>query len=347
MRRPMRAAGAAMPPRWRAGLAALLLATLAGCASLGPPDYRQGLPPTQAAQVELADVPFHPQEDFQCGPAALATVLQSAGIDRTPAQLVEQVYLPARQGSLQVELLGASRRAGAVPYVLRKQPDALLREVAAGHPVVVLQDVGGLLRTQWHYAVVVGYDLAAQTLTLRSGPHRRLVMPLHEFDRTWARSERWALVALPPGRLPATANEPDYIASAAAFERVMPALGPRAYESALAAWPGNLFARLALGNAAYRQGQLAQAQDHYRQATQRHPEAADAWNNLAQALLELGRVGEAQEAARRAVSLGGPRAATYAATQGKIEAAAGSAATAGAAGTPGPAAPAQVPQNVR
>lgn len=342
MGRSTPATPATMPSRWRVGLLAtllaLLLAGLSGCASLRPADYTQGLPPSQAMQVELAQVPFHPQEDFQCGPAALATVLQSAGIDRTPAQLVEQVYLPARQGSLQVELLGASRRAGALPYVLRKQPEALLREVAAGHPVVVLQDVGGLLRTQWHYAVVVGYDLAGQTLTLRSGPHRRLVMPLQEFDRTWARSDRWAFVALPPGRLPATANEPDYVAAAAAFERVMPALGPRAYETALAAWPRNLFSRLALGNAAYRRGQLEQAEDHYRQATRDHPDAADAWNNLAQVLMEQGRTGDALDAARLAVSIGGPRAATYAATLGKIEAAALPAAQ---------DVPGQVPQNVR
>ena len=44
---------------------------------------------------------------------ALATVLGAAGIGRTPEQLAPQVYLPQRQGSLQVELLGASRRAGA------------------------------------------------------------------------------------------------------------------------------------------------------------------------------------------------------------------------------------------
>lgn len=320
----MRAATEA--PLWHAGQgrwASLLLTlfVLSGCASLRAPDYTQGLPPGQPAQVELADVPFHAQEEFQCGPAALATVLQSAGIARTPEQLVEQVYLPARQGSLQVELLGASRRAGAVPYVLRGQPAALLREVAAGHPVVVLQDVGGLLRTQWHYAVVVGYDLTDQTLTLRSGPHRRLVMPLQAFDRTWAKGERWAFVALPPDRLPASANEPDYVAAAAAFERVMPAPGPRAYETALAAWPGNLFARLALGNAAYRQGRLDDARRHYRQATADHPEAADAWNNLAQVASEQGHADEALAAARRAVALGGPRAATYAGTLARIEAA--------------------------
>jgi tetratricopeptide (TPR) repeat protein len=313
---------AQLAARWRAGLLAAVLLALSGCASIPAPGYDRGLPPSRAERVELEAVPFFPQEEYQCGPAALATLLQSAGIARTPAQLVEQVYLPQRQGSLQVELLGATRRAGAVPYVLRPQPGDLLREVAAGHPVVVLQRVGGPLLPQWHYAVVVGYDLAQKTLTLRSGTVRRLVMSFDEFDRTWAKGERWAFVALPPDRLPASANEADYAAAAAAFERVAPALAPRAYRTALDAWPESLFARLALGNAAYRQRDLASAQAHYRQATVDHPEAGDAWNNLAQVLFEQGQVNEAAQAARRAVATGGPRLSTYAATLAAIEGAA-------------------------
>ncbi len=305
--------------RRRAVLLAIVLCGLAGCASAPGPEYGRALAPSQAAQAELTGVPFFPQDDHQCGPAALATVLQAAGIARTPAQLTDQVYLPERQGSLQVELLGASRRAGAVPYVLRSQPDDLLREVAAGHPVVVLQDVGLPLLPQWHYAVVVGYDLADSTLALRSGTARRLVMPIADFDRTWARSGRWAFVALPPDRLPATASEPGYVAAAAAFERVMPALGPRAYETALRAWPTSLFARLALGNAAYRRHDLDSARAQYEQATRDHPESGDAWNNLAQVLADLGRSDEALRAARRAMAIGGPHDATYATTLRGIE----------------------------
>ncbi|MEJ7929338.1 PA2778 family cysteine peptidase [Ramlibacter sp. AN1015] len=310
-----------MRARWRAALLALAFAGLSGCASFQPPpEWGSGLAGSaRVERVELASVPFFPQEEFQCGPAALATVLQNAGIARTPEQLVEQVYLPQRQGSLQVELLGASRRAGAVPYVLRAQPDELLREVAAGHPVVVLQNVGWLT-PQWHYAVVVGYDLAEKTLTLRSGTEKRMVMPLEDFDRTWAKGGRWAFVALPPDRLPATANEADWVASVATFARVSPTHGPTAYRTALGAWPKNLFARLALGNSAYRQGQLGEAASHYRQATVDHPQSADAWNNLAQALHEQGQSADAAQAARRAVSIGGPRMATYAKTLSAIEA---------------------------
>jgi predicted Zn-dependent protease len=56
---------------------------------------------------------------------------------------------------------------------------------------------------------------------------------------------------------------------------------------------------------------LAGAAAAYLRATQHHPEAADAWNNLAQALVELGSRDEALAAATRAVALGGPRLATY------------------------------------
>ena len=48
-------------------------------------------------QVELTEVSFFPQEDFQCGPAALAMVLNASNIRVTPEELVDQVYIPARK----------------------------------------------------------------------------------------------------------------------------------------------------------------------------------------------------------------------------------------------------------
>ena len=87
---------------FRALLAAGLL-LLAGCASrapvLLPITTQQGSEP----RVELTDTPFFPQEAYQCGPAALATLLNANGVAVSPEQLVPQVYLPERRGSLQVE----------------------------------------------------------------------------------------------------------------------------------------------------------------------------------------------------------------------------------------------------
>ena len=306
---------------WRGWSCAAVLLWLTGCATLSRSDYGSGAPQSLPVRVELTDVPFHPQDRYQCGPAALATVLGSAGIARTPRQLEDDVYLPQRQGSLQIEMLGATRRAGLLPYRLEAQSGALLQEVAAGHPVVVLQNLRFDFLPQWHYAVVVGYDLAEREIVLRSGGEKRLVMGVEAFDRSWEKGGRWAFVAVPPDQLPATAREADYVAAAADLERVSPAEGRQAYLTALAAWPGNLFARLALGNAAYRQRQLDAALAEYRRATVDHPEAADAWNNLAQVLHESGKPREAREAATRAVAIGGPRLEIYESTLATIKAA--------------------------
>lgn len=294
-----------------AGTLLLVGALLGGCATPQVAALREQSPAGLPARHELDAVPFFPQEDYQCGPAALATALTDAGAATSPEALTPQVFLPARAGSLQAEMLAAARRQEFVAYTLAPRLEDLLREVAAGNPVIVLQNLGLDFFPLWHYAVVVGYDLPGDEILLRSGTTRRLSMALDTFDRTWARSGRWAMLTLPPDRLPASAAEERYVASVAALERVAPGAARRAYGTALERWPASLPARMGEGNAAYALRDLAAAEAAYREATRRHPGAADAWNNLAQALLELNRRDEALAAAQRAVELGGLRLGTY------------------------------------
>ncbi|HEX7045438.1 MAG TPA: PA2778 family cysteine peptidase [Burkholderiales bacterium] len=302
---------------WRAlALAGAFL--LAACAALQ--SERLARAPFAEA-VELHDVAFFPQEDYQCGPAALATVLERAGVRTTPAALAAQVYLPARRGSLQLELLAAARRHGVVPYVLAPRLEALLAEVQAGHPVVVLQNLAFAWYPRWHYAVVVGFDLTRDELILRSGRERRRIVPLRVFERTWRRGDYWAMVALPPGVLPRTAEELPYLQAVVALERLQRwEEARRAYDAALERWPASLGAQLGLGNAAYALGDRAGAERAYRAAASRHPDAGIAFNNLAQVLVELGRLAEAEEAIARALALGGPHAAVFRETAAEIRA---------------------------
>jgi len=294
-----------------AGVFILAAMVLAGCAAPRVSALVARPPAGLPAAAEITSVPFYAQEDYQCGPASLAAVLQHAGRDATPTALVPQVYVPARKGSLQSEMLAATRRHGLVAYELAPRLEALLREIAGGTPVLVLQNLALDWAPQWHYAVAIGYDLEARSLVLRSGVTRRLAMRLDTFERTWARSGHWAMLALPPERLPQTAAELPYLAAVAALERAAPAAARRGYETALARWPDSVTAQLGLGNARYALRDLDGAAAAYLSATQRHPASADAWNNLAQALIELGSRDEALAAAHRAVALGGPRLRTY------------------------------------
>jgi hypothetical protein len=295
----------------------LLCAVLPGLTGCATPQVAALLArPTETLpqRVELARVPFYPQEEYQCGPAALAMVLTYSGSATTPEALVPQVYLPGREGSLQTEMLAAARRNGRVAYRLAPRLEDVLREASDGTPVIVLQNLALGFAPLWHYAVVVGYDLPREEIVLRSGTTSRAVMTLTTFERTWARGEHWAMLALAPERLPATADENRYVVAVAALERVAPGAARRAYTTAIERWPGNLAARIGLGNTAYTLRDLPGAEAAYREAIRLHPQAADAWNNLAQTLFELRQHNEALAAAQRAVDIGGPRIDQYRAT---------------------------------
>ncbi len=304
--------GNTLPQDWLGRLVMLLsLLCLAGCATPQLDQLRRQPPPDLPPRVELTNVPFYPQRDYQCGPAALATVLNQQGIAIDPDALADQVYLPGRKGAFQAEMLGAVRRQGLLAYPITPSMEALLHEVAAGNPVLVLQNVGFRLMPTWHYAVVIGYDLPAEQVILRSGVTERLTLSLDTFLHSWAGSGQWAMLAMPPDRLPVSVTEAGYVTAAVGLERVNPRPAQQAYRTALERWPDNLTARLGLGNSAYALHDLSGAEAAFRAATDAHPDAADAWNNLAQTLLDQGRRGEAQAAAQQAVELGGPRLPLY------------------------------------
>lgn len=284
---------------------------LGGCAGTLQSDRLEESARTFPEPIELTKVPFFPQEAYECGPAALATLLNWTKVAISPEALAPQVYLPARQGSLQLELIAAARRHGRVPYPLKPALHAVFTEVAAGHPVLVLQNLGLSWYPRWHYAVVVGFDIERRELVLRSGTEQRHVMPIHVFERTWARGDYWSIVVLPPNQLPRTAEELPYLQAVLPFERMNRWQdAASAYATAKKNWPNSLAAQLGLGNSRYALGDLRAAETAFRQATERHPQAVAAWNNLAQVLLDRKKLTAAERAARRAVQMGGPLQST-------------------------------------
>jgi len=273
-----------------------LLAALQGCAGIAPQTAAllEGMPAGLPERVELTAVPFFPQAEYQCGPAALATLLVSSGVKTTPEALVPQVYLPARKGSLQVEMLAAARRHGLVSYQLAPSFVDVMRELAAGTPVVVLQNLG--ISEGWHYAVAVGYDWKLGQMILRSGVTEREEMPFAVHEAVWKRSGYWAMVAVPPDRKPATADASRWPAAVAAFER----------------------AAIGEANASHARGDFAAAERTLRAAMRAAPDSVIVQNNLAQTLADQGRDAEALPLAERAVAAGGPHAAATRETRDAI-----------------------------
>ena len=257
--------------------------------------------------VELDQSPFSPRELFQFGPAVLATTLNAVGVGATPEEIARQVFLPTRRGSLQAEMLAAPRRHDALAVTLPPKLEALLAEVANGTPVIVLQNLALDWVPMWHYAVVVGYDLAADEIILRSDRTKRQVMAMPTFERTWERSRYWAMVTVSPGSIPATVAESDYVQAAVPFEKVACATAARdAYFAATEKWRDNQLALPGLGNTAFSLQDWQAADNAFRKLADMAFDPVPALNNRAFTLDAQGRLAQALEVARRAVRLGGP-----------------------------------------
>ena len=309
-------------------LLAVLAPLLAGCAAAP----RLAFPPA-AASTELTAVPFFPQTDYQCGPAALATVLAAAGAPVAPADLTREVYVAGLRGSLQPELLGATRRNGLIPYVLAPEPSALVAELGAGRPVLVLQNLGFDRAPVWHYAVVVGLDAASDRVILRSGTEQRRLERRTRFLRSWQRGASWAFVAVKPGELPASATPRLYVRALAGAEALLPAAGAEAaFAAALERWPEDEVVLFAAAGRDLARGDLNDAAQLYRRLLVAAPHNAAARNNFANVLAEQGCRDEALAQARAARAELTPGDPLYASVEDTVAALERSAAAAAAAG---------------
>ncbi len=277
-------------PLRRLPAACLLLVAASGCTTVR-------LREADAVQerLELADVPFFAQTEHQCGPASLAMTLGASGLDVAPEVLSHEVYTPGLKGSLQAELQAAARRHGRLPYTLAPTLPALVRELEAGRPVLVLQNFGLSRAPLWHYAVVIGYQRASDRFVLRTGTTRRELLAAARFDGTWRRGGSWAMVVLRPGEVPVTATAADYVVAAQALAASTgPSVAGPAFDAAVARWPDESLVWLALGNLRLMRKEDRAAEDAFAEAVRRRPGDAAARNNRALLLARRGCVAAAR-----------------------------------------------------
>jgi tetratricopeptide (TPR) repeat protein len=292
----------------------LLVACLfTGCAGvqLQSTELRERLAPEAlpAAHV-IPDVPFIEQAVAQCGPASLAMVLNFQGSKNgrliTADEIAKQVYTPGMKGSFQQDLVTAARRQGymAVPI---SGFDALIKEIDQNHPVVVFENLGVSWYQQWHYAVVFGYDLAKQNLTMHSGTHANEVWGMRRFEQDWMYSDYWGLVVLKPGELSASADEMSHSRAAAALEELgQNEAASKSYAAILARWPDSLTSAIGLANLKYAEGAYKESVRYLKHATDVHPFEASVWHNLAIAQVSAKETAEARKSAQAAIRLASP-----------------------------------------
>lgn len=265
--------------------ATVLLALLASACALTP-DQRARDTVAQPAAT-LTATPFYPQARYQCGPAALAMVLDDAGVAVDLHALVDAVWIPGRQGTLTTELVAATRRHGRVPVRVEPRLDAVSDAVTAGYPVLVLLNLGTSWWPVWHYAVVIG--VTGDTVVLRSGTQRQRDMARKAFVRHWAGADHWGVITAHPVHPPPAVTPTAWTQAAAdladtGFLRA----ADQALASGVRRWPGMALTHFALGNARAAAGDWVGAHTAFAQAVALRGDWVAALNNLAAAQTALG-----------------------------------------------------------
>ncbi len=159
-----------------------------GCAS--PPM----LSPKTTRMIE--GVPFFPQEDFQCGPASLAGVLNYYGLRITPAEIAAEVFSRSARGTLDMDMVFYAQRKGMKAEQYAGSFEDLQGSLDSRRPLIVLIDQGFWVYQSHHFMVVVGYDKGG--IVVNSGREENKFISLDSFLKTWEKTKFWTLRITPP-----------------------------------------------------------------------------------------------------------------------------------------------------
>ncbi|MCD6654139.1 MAG: PA2778 family cysteine peptidase [Sulfurovum sp.] len=264
---------------------------------------------TQRVTSSSISVPFVTPRSDLCAATSIEMISSywHATTSYTPRlsqeELDARTLIPAKGGTLQIELMATARANGLLAYTLAPTLDALLHELEKQHPVIVLLNRGYSWYPLWHYAPVTGYNKKDQTILMHFSDRPNEAMNVATFKRLWERSGNWGVVLLPPGYLPATASSKAFLRSAYDLEKT----GMRdnaiiAYRSALQRWPKDIDILFALANAYYHSNKFTAAEKYYRKLLSIEPLHPLALNNLSDLLCRTGRRKQAMAIIKKAVS---------------------------------------------
>jgi tetratricopeptide (TPR) repeat protein len=257
-------------------------------------------------RAHVSPVPFTQQTKNYCGPAALKMAMDWAGHQVPLEKVGDEVFTPGKKGSLQMDMISAARREGLMAMQIQGLEN-LLKELAAGHPVVVLENLAFTWYPWYHYSVALGYDLSEPAIIMHSGSHQDWHLSMRKFERNWKYADYWGLVVLPAGELSASASDLEHCAAAAGLEALgMLDKAELSYHAILQRWPKSFGALIGMGNMEYGKKNFANSAVFLERATKAFPQSAVAWHNRATAEGAAGWRRAAEASTRHALDLASP-----------------------------------------
>ncbi len=165
----------------------LTLTVVFGCAGAGLPT---GAQKDEHARI-IKGVPFYPQEDYQCGPASLAAVLNFWGVPVSPDDVAKEIYSQSARGTLGIDMVFYAQSKGLEASSYSGGLEDLRRKIDANQPAIVLVDEGFSLFREDHFMVVIGYN--EEGFIVNSGKKEGVFVSSKDFLKTWEKARFWTL----------------------------------------------------------------------------------------------------------------------------------------------------------
>lgn len=150
--------------------------------------------PSKTSQV-IESIPFYPQEQYQCGPASLAGVLNYWDVDISPEAIAGEIFSTSAKGTLNTDMIFFSERKNLKARHYRGSLEDIRIKIDSGYPLIVLVDYGFWVYQKNHFMVVVGYN--PDGIIANSGKNQRKYIPNKGFLRSWKRTNFWTLSVTP------------------------------------------------------------------------------------------------------------------------------------------------------
>ncbi|OPY78939.1 MAG: hypothetical protein A4E65_02084 [Syntrophorhabdus sp. PtaU1.Bin153] len=170
-----------------------LLIGVCGCA------HRSGLITSGARHIE--NVPYFAQEDFQCGPAALATVVnywylrERSGKQLPIETIIADIYSSSARGVLGMDLGLYAQKLGFDVAGRAGSVEDIKRNIDIGVPVIILVDYGMLAYQQNHFMIAKGYTIDG--VIVNSGRTENQVISAKDLNKIWKKTGFWSLIIRP------------------------------------------------------------------------------------------------------------------------------------------------------
>lgn len=140
----------------------------------------------------LKNVPFYPQQEYQCGPSSLAGVMNYHGLNITPEKIADDIFSKSAKGTLGLDMVIYAKNKGVRAMQYAGSLDDLKANINSGYPLIVLVDYGFLFYQHNHFMVIIGYN--DYGILVNSGSADKQFIDTESFVKTWEKTNYWTLL---------------------------------------------------------------------------------------------------------------------------------------------------------